>query len=242
MRLLPVIAIALAFPTTAWADPVAAQRAQELYERAEVHFNVGEFRRALELYRAAYKLQPLIGLIVDLGRCHQQLGEYDRALFQYRTYLHQLPDAPNRAEVERLIAECEAAKRAGAGGKVPFYVYKEPEPGGAGRRRVHRGWFWSGAVLGGALLATGVVTGALNLSMSAEYKDPTTTIARRRELKDAGEPLGAVSVATLAAGGAVAVATVLLYFYTDFGGSRDGPGVAFSPVPRGATMVVGGSF
>lgn len=237
MRFLPVIAIALAFPTTA-----SAQSAQELYERAELHFNVGEFQRALNLYREAYRLQPLVGLIVNVGRCHQQLGQYDRALAQYRTYLRQLPDAPNRADVERWIAECKTAQRAGVG-QVPLFVYKERGPSRSGRRRVHRGWLWSGAVLGGALLATGAVTGALNRSMSEEYKDPLTSIPRRRELKDTGETLGVVSIATLAAGGAVTVATVVLYFYTDPGGGRRGsPGVTFSPLPGGATMVFGGSF
>jgi len=196
--------------------------ARELFDRAEVHFNVSEFGQALELYRQAYKLHPLPGFLFNIAQCHRNLGQHRKAVFHYRIYLARLPDAPNRRDVQELIALSQAA------------LDRRSRPGGA-----HRAWFWSGVSAAGALLVTGTITGALNLSMSSEYKDPATSVERRLELKDTGEALGVVSAVTLATGTALAVTTAFLYFYTDF---REGDRVALSPAPTGGMITVTGRF
>jgi hypothetical protein len=77
-------------------------------------------------------------------------------------------------------------------------------------------WFWTGIATSGVLLATGIATQVVLLNKSSEYKDPATSIERRQELKDGGQTLVALSGVTLGLGAAAAVATTVLYFYTDF--------------------------
>lgn len=98
-------------------------------------------------------------------------------------------------------------------------------------------WFWTGVATSGVLLATGIATQVVLLNKSSEYEDPETSIERRQELKDSGEPLIALSGVALGLGAAAAVATTVLYFYTDFEASdasitagpiKNGGGVWFS--------------
>jgi tetratricopeptide (TPR) repeat protein len=66
------LALALTRPAAGEADE---QRARALFRRAEVHFNLGEFAPAADLYRQAYRLAPLPGFLYNLAQCHcLQLG------------------------------------------------------------------------------------------------------------------------------------------------------------------------
>lgn len=108
------------------------------------------------------------------------------------------------------------------------------------RRRLRPVWFWTGVASAGALITTGVVTQVVLRNKSSEYKDPATPVERRRELKESGEPLIATSGVTLGLGVAAAVASGVLYFFTDFGGER--PVVSAGPVSGGGQVVLGGHF
>jgi hypothetical protein len=108
------------------------------------------------------------------------------------------------------------------------------------RRRLSPVWFWTGVATAGALITTGVVTQVVLLDKSSEYKDPATPVERRRELKDGGEPLIATSGVTLGLGVAAAVASGVIYFFTDFGGER--PVVSAGPLSGGGQVVLGGRF
>jgi hypothetical protein len=108
------------------------------------------------------------------------------------------------------------------------------------RRRLSPVWFWTGVASAGALITTGVVTQVVLRNKSSEYKDPATPVERRRELKESGEPLIATSGVTLGLGVAAAVASGVLYFFTDFGGER--PVVSAGPVTGGGQVVLGGRF
>jgi hypothetical protein len=47
-------------------------------------------------------------LLFNIGQCYRELGNYERASFFLRGYLHEIPKAKNRALVEDLITECES--------------------------------------------------------------------------------------------------------------------------------------
>jgi len=109
----------------------------------------------------------------------------------------------------------------------------------------HRGpariWLWSGVGLSAALLATSAVTGAMVYSKNNEYKDLTTPVERRKELKDSGQPLAVTSVATLGLGAAAAVATGLYYWFSYRRSAR----ATISAIPltgAGATLLCSGDF
>lgn len=110
-------------------------------------------------------------------------------------------------ELHALLQVTAGAARAEA--RVRFLSVKRPP--------LRPIWFWTGVATSGVLLATGIATQVVLLNKSSEYKDPDTTIERRQELKDDGKPLIALSGVALGLGAAAAVATTVLYFYTDFG-------------------------
>ena len=91
------------------ATKEARAKAKKLYIQGERKYSMGEFKEALQLFSAAYEALPLPGFLFNIGQCERQLGNHKKAIFLYRRYLQKQPDARNRALVEKLIAESEAA-------------------------------------------------------------------------------------------------------------------------------------
>jgi hypothetical protein len=119
-------AVLLAGLGTARADN-GRESARAHFRRAEKAFSLGKFQQALEQYEAAYDLQPLPGLLFNMGQCHKNLGNSQRAIFFYERYLEVAQDESRREMVESLIAEererlgqaVPAAPSAGAPGAEP---------------------------------------------------------------------------------------------------------------------------
>jgi hypothetical protein len=86
------------------------------------------------------------------------------------------------------------------------------------RRGLKPVYFWSSVGLTAAVLAAGLTTRLVALSMSNEYKDEGTTIERRREIRPTGQSLTTFSSVALGVGAAFAVGTGVLYWLTDFNG------------------------
>jgi tetratricopeptide (TPR) repeat protein len=239
-------------------------RARKLFSQAEVHFNLQEFKKALELYTTAYKLRPLPGFLFNIGQCQRYLGKYEEALFSFKIYLVRVPNPPNRAQVEQLIdmiekrlaqkkADRERARRDGDGkhknddkGKAAAAKGPEPPPYDEEEddsKPPRTLWVWTGIATSAALLGAGFVAGQLASSRSTEYNDPATSIERREELKDPGETLRTASIATLSVGGLVAIGTLVYYYvgYRRYKKRRTGV-TAVVPLRGGAALGVGGEF
>ncbi|MHB1843420.1 MAG: hypothetical protein ACYCWW_01120 [Deltaproteobacteria bacterium] len=89
------------------SSPAAAQA---LAKRSIIEYNAGDFEKALLDAQRAYELEPLAGLLYNLGQCHRALHHWERAEFFYRGYLREKPRAKNRAEVAQLIAQMQAKR------------------------------------------------------------------------------------------------------------------------------------
>lgn len=111
------------------AHPVAhaqgkkAALAKKHFQKAELLYQQGEFKKALAQYKKAmtYKRHP--ALIFNIAQCYRQLGNNKMALFFYKLFLSELPNASNIKEVLLRIKEMEkklaaAAKTERAKGKV----------------------------------------------------------------------------------------------------------------------------
>jgi tetratricopeptide (TPR) repeat protein len=106
--LYPVIIVAfLAAAGPARADSAGLEQAKELTNRATIEYDVGKFQQALDLYSKAYEQYPIPVLLFDIGQCHKQLKNFDRAIFFYRGYLRADPSARNRAAVESFINDAQ---------------------------------------------------------------------------------------------------------------------------------------
>ena len=86
-------------------SPQAQQEAKELAHRSQLEYDLDHADAALRDIERAYFLDPLPGLLFNLGQCHRKLGHWEKAETAYRNYLRYKPEAPNRETVLQLIEE-----------------------------------------------------------------------------------------------------------------------------------------
>ena len=172
-----VLAVALALGVLLGAAPARAddadtRAARKHFQRGEKLFNLGRFDEALGQYEAAYERKPLPGFLYNIAQCHRNLGNYKQAIFGYRGYLRQVPDAANREAVLALIDELEDQQRELDRAAERERAEREPPPPPPRREPrapiYKRGWFWGGvaavaAVTVGALVFTGADAPATDL-------------------------------------------------------------------------------
>jgi hypothetical protein len=89
------------------ATPEETAKARDHFRRAKTHFELKEYKEALDEFKNAYRYVQDPVLLVNIGQCHYKLEQYDEALSFYKNYLRRAPQASNRAEVEGKVAELE---------------------------------------------------------------------------------------------------------------------------------------
>jgi tetratricopeptide (TPR) repeat protein len=87
-------------------DDVATAKAH--YTKATRLYEVGEYRQSLDEFKAAHLAKPDAAFLYNIAQCHRQLGDLEQAVVMYKRYLAASPEATNRPEVEKRIAEIEA--------------------------------------------------------------------------------------------------------------------------------------
>jgi tetratricopeptide (TPR) repeat protein len=182
--LLGPLAGASAFASAPGGAP-AERQARELFQKAEMSFNLGRFADALADYQGAYEAKPLPAFLFNIAQCYRNLKNYERARFFYRRYLTLDPHSANRHLVEDLIAEmtraidkgdgsAAAASGAAAPGAATAVNLVPPEPTApvaapvvlaqadaaappqSARPIYKRWWFWAGV---GGVVAGAIITG-----------------------------------------------------------------------------------
>jgi tetratricopeptide (TPR) repeat protein len=113
-----VLTLLAAAPASA-DDP---KRARALYEEGMKYYNVGEYRKALESFKDGYFAKADPAFLFNLAQCYRMLGDTEPAIRQYRAYLGNRPDAPNREEVEHFIVELEAELKRRSAERPPMGV------------------------------------------------------------------------------------------------------------------------
>lgn len=163
--LLPLLLLLAARPAAAEFTEEAKAQARLHYSKGKAAFELGRFKEALREYSQAYKLAPLPGFLFNIGQCHRNLDNYEKAIFSFRLYLKKMPDARNRAAVETLLEELdrkaeEERQRQQQATSVPSYEptpppitqpppYRPPPP----KPFYTQWWFWvpvSALLVGGA--------------------------------------------------------------------------------------------
>ena len=159
-------------PASAFAqapDEAARVRARKYFEKGQKLYNLGKFEEALGQYEKAYDEVELPELLFNIAQCHRNLDHFELAIFSFKKYLREKPAADNRAAVEKVIEELEAAKAKRDAEHPPQRLPPVPtghEPDGVGITKpppaptpyYKRWWFWTGvAVVAGGGLAAGVL-------------------------------------------------------------------------------------
>jgi tetratricopeptide (TPR) repeat protein len=93
-------------------SPEAAAKAH--YGRGTSYYNLGRYGEALAEYEAAYLAVQDPPFLFNIAQCQRKMGKDQEALAAYRSYLRVAPNAPNRLEVQKRVAELEKETRAAA--------------------------------------------------------------------------------------------------------------------------------
>jgi hypothetical protein len=84
------------------------EQAKAAVEEAEVQYKLGRFQKALEGYARAYELFPAPALLFDIGQCHRQLKDWERAIFFFEGYLREETNPARRRLAQDLVAAARA--------------------------------------------------------------------------------------------------------------------------------------
>ena len=144
----------------AHADDAATRAAKKHYAKGDKLFALGKFDQALVEFEAAYEAKPLPKLLFNIGQAHRNLDHHDQAIFAFRKYLRELPDADNREAVEKLIDDLERDKTVAderdraRQAELDRELARQRATRSDDRAIYTRWWFW-----GGVALAAGAATG-----------------------------------------------------------------------------------
>lgn len=137
-RAAPRLALVLTFflSTVAAAAPTPAESAQAKahHEKGYRYYNLGDFDKAAEEYKEAYKLVPDPVILFNIGQAYRLGKNYERANFFYASYVR-VVDAKQRpaaeARVKGLTAQMAAEETADKGREAKPEAPPPPPPAGA---------------------------------------------------------------------------------------------------------------
>src|SRR5438874_13033300 len=69
--------------------------AKRHYERGLAHYNLREYLNAIDEFQAAYRYKPDPVFLFNLGQANRLASNAEQALYFYRAYLRNLPEAQN---------------------------------------------------------------------------------------------------------------------------------------------------
>ena len=104
-RALAAIVLSAIVLSSATASADDSVEAKTHFNRGVKLYNLGHFQEAIPEFEKAYDLDPAPILLFNIAQSHRQNGNKERALFFYRRYLEQEPNADKRADVEQRMKE-----------------------------------------------------------------------------------------------------------------------------------------
>lgn len=143
------------------------EKARALYESGTAHYNLAEYKEALEDFKGAYRNFREPTFLFNIAQCERQLHDYAAAAAHYRAYRRETPEAPNRPEVDQLISEMDRQAAAQPAPEPPTAPVLTPAPAPEPvpttsvvtaspppkQPLTHKAWFW--ATVGGAVVVVG---------------------------------------------------------------------------------------
>ena len=78
--------IVLGLSATATADPKINQ-AKSSFRQGQRHFQAQKFTKALAAFEKAYSHVALAGFLFNIGQCHMELENYEKAASYFKLYI-----------------------------------------------------------------------------------------------------------------------------------------------------------
>jgi len=245
---------------TARADDVGAAR--EHYQKGTRAYDLGHYDEAVKEYEAAYRAKDDPALLFNIAQAYRLSGDNAAAVRAYKSFLRRVPEAPNRGEVEKRIADLQksmaeqARPKEGAAEVTPAPAEATPAPkpqpepkpserssaSAVGEKEAPSG---RGLRIAGlsllAIGAAGLVVGATFVALAKSANDDVNNPPNNRfdpSAEDRRDRYQTVDVVFFAIGGVAAAAGITLFLL----GRRAGKRVAMSPTPGSPHAAVGFSF
>src|SRR5258708_4232809 len=104
-----VLLAVVAGPAARAAELTPQQKLEmkQLYERATRAYDVGKYNEAIEEYQKAYEIGGDPPMLYNIAQAYRLNDQPNEALRFYRRYLQRAPNARNREDVDRKIADLE---------------------------------------------------------------------------------------------------------------------------------------
>jgi tetratricopeptide (TPR) repeat protein len=125
-----VVAASLGAPARAQgpSSSVDAGQSRLHFERGRRYFQVDEYRKAIEEFKAAHVEKPDPAFLYDIAECHRRLGEPTEALVFFRRFIVlSAPNDPARPIARKRIAELESKRSAPGPAADPAGALAQPE-------------------------------------------------------------------------------------------------------------------
>lgn len=200
---LGIVGIAGAAHAQAPAD-AAKTTARARYDEGKKHYNLGDYQDAIASFKEAYRIYPDPTYLYNVAQSYRQLGDCERALGAYRSFLREATDltAEQRGKTEELAAKMEACVKEGKSVSSEAEETTETETGsGTGTGTETETGTGSGSETGtGTGSGSGTGTGS---TTTTPTPTTTTTTVRTTEGGSAGMRIGGlvgVGVGVVAAG------------------------------------------
>ena len=82
--------------------------AKEHYKLGLDAYKAASYPEAIKELKKAYLLKRLPALLLNIGATYRKMSDLDNAAYYYKKYLAEAPDARDRGEVEKTLAEIDA--------------------------------------------------------------------------------------------------------------------------------------
>ncbi|MBI2893283.1 MAG: tetratricopeptide repeat protein [Deltaproteobacteria bacterium] len=122
-----VLAVTLLQGSPARGQDMTASRRH--FERAEAHYQRGEYQQAFHAYEAAYVAAPLPDFLFNMGQCQRKLGNRQRAIELYERFLESSNDPDRRRVARQVLDEIRDRPAAAAGPRPALAAGGVADPG-----------------------------------------------------------------------------------------------------------------
>lgn len=180
-----VASLLLMFPASVPAQSLTKEMAKRHYQNGAAYYERANYTMALEEFERAYRLETAPELLYNMGRCHEGLGQLDRAIQRFEAFLKAKPDANNapvvQARIVNLRKQLEARKPgptpapavpvAPPEAKAPEEAPAPPPPTPTRERATLKLAGWAALGAGAAVMTVGGILGGMASRKTGEYED-----------------------------------------------------------------------
>ena len=246
--------------------------ARRHFRLGQANYDNGDFAQAATEFDEAYRLSQRPALLYNVYVAYRDAGDLPHAAAALRSYLEQVPDAENAAQLRARLTSMDRVLASGqttdtttattdtttattdtttttttdatADTTVPP-TSPPPSSGGGGFGSSPVGWIVGG--VGAAMVIAGIGTGAAALGAQGTLDsmcgaDHHSCPAGFEGQRESGRSLAIATDVLLIGGGVVLATGVVLLFVLTEGGTADAPPVSASCGTDGCSAFVHGSF